>query len=143
MKLHLTRFITLLLCLLPFHLQAENSDIEVKNGWINNLPPSIPMRAGYMLLENGGNKPMRITRIESNAFATVEIHETRSEQGVMKMVEIGAIEIPADGTAELKPGGMHLMLIKPQTNLSPGSEIPLTLFFDDGSSLDTQLKVSE
>ena len=133
----------ILMTMLSSSALSDSSRVEASNGWINNLPPSIPMRAGYMLLQNDSDNPVTITRIESSAFGSVEMHQTRNEHGLMKMVEISSIEIPADGRAELKPGGMHLMLMQPQIALPPGTEVPLTLYFEDGGQLDVRLKVAE
>lgn len=143
MKFKLIRLLTLSLATLVSGIHADSSQVEARNGWINNLPPSVPMRAGYLLLENDGRQAVSVERIESNAFGSVEMHQTVSEQGVMKMIEISAIQIPADGQAELKPGGMHLMLMQPRIALPPGTEVPLTLHFDDGGQMEIRLKVAD
>jgi copper(I)-binding protein len=58
----------------------------------------------------------------------------------MRPVE-GGLEIPAGGAVELKPGGLHLMLIGLKAPLSEGGNVPLTLVFDNGMRVDAALSV--
>ena len=120
---------------------ADSSQIEFSDGWIKDLPPVVPMRAGYLTIENRGQQAVRITGLQSDAFARVELHETVMQDGLMRMVEIENLEIAPGAVVELKPGGKHLMLIAPLTALEPGAEIELSVDFDDGGSLKTQLPI--
>ena len=61
------------------------------------------------------------------------MHEHRTDNGVMKMREVGSILIKAHAQTELKPGGYHLMLIGVKRPLAEGDSVAITLTFDDGS----------
>ncbi|WP_374436122.1 copper chaperone PCu(A)C [Inhella sp.] len=61
------------------------------------------------------------------AAARVEIHEMRMDDGVMKMREVPALELPAGQMVTLKPGGYHLMLMGLKQPLKAGDTLPLTL----------------
>ncbi|MBH9578248.1 copper chaperone PCu(A)C [Inhella proteolytica] len=61
------------------------------------------------------------------AAARVEIHEMRMDDGVMKMREVPALELPAGQAVTLKPGGYHLMLMGLKQPLKAGDTLPLTL----------------
>ena len=131
------------LILVASSLHADSTAVEASNGWINNLPPSVPMRAGYLQLNNNSDQAVRLVGVESSAFERVEIHETRMQDGVMKMQELDHINIPASGAAELKPGAMHLMMMNPKIDLNPGTEIPVTLHFNDGGVQQVSFKVKK
>ena len=64
---------------------------------------------------------------------------------VMTMRPAGALELPAGKTVELKPGGLHLMLMDLKGPLAAGSSVPLTLLLKDSkgveSRVETQLSV--
>ena len=123
-------FITFLIISMPSVAQP----LHVSDAWIKNLPPAIPMRAGYMQLMNHDANPATIVSISSDAFEKVEIHQTMNIDGVMSMHPINTLVLEANGMVSLKPGGMHLMLMKPTRELKIGDEIELVLQFDNDSS---------
>ena len=51
------------------------------------------------------------------------------------------VKVPAGGMAELKPGGMHLMLMKIKNPLKEEDRIPVKLEFASANTLDTYLAV--
>ena len=132
-----------LLCLFAFGAFADTSRIDFSGGWIKQLPPVVPMRAGYLTIENRSARNHRISAIQSQSFDSVEVHESKLQDGVMKMVELDSIELPAGARVELKPGGKHLMLIGPEHNLQVGERVQVTITFDDGSAQRVQLEVRQ
>ncbi len=126
----------LLLCMaLPLAAWATNDPLTVRNAWIKQLPPVVPVRAGYVTLVNNGKQPLRLVAVSGEDFARVELHETELVDGTMRMLQRDAFDIPAGGALELKPGGKHLMLFDPARPLSAGDSTELLLEFDDGSSV--------
>jgi copper(I)-binding protein len=122
---------------------ADSSQVTFSGGWIKQLPPVVPMRAGYLTIENNGDSNAEITAIQSESFERVEMHETMMVDGMMKMVEQESIVVPAHGKTELKPGGKHLMLITPLTDLQIGDTVNLTVSFSDEQSQQVQLVVKQ
>ena len=51
---------------------------------------------------------------------------------MMKMRRIDKIDIPANGQASLRPGGLHVMLIGLNQVIEVGKPVELTLVFSDG-----------
>jgi periplasmic copper chaperone A len=60
---------------------------------------------------------------------------------MMRMRRIERIEVPAQGSVELEPGALHLMLIGLTGELVPGGAVDLTLSFDDGSQAQVKAPV--
>jgi copper(I)-binding protein len=52
------------------------------------------------------------------------------DNGVMRMRPIEALDIPANGTVELKPGGTHVMLMELKQPLQAGAALELDLKFE-------------
>ena len=50
---------------------------------------------------------------------------------VMKMREVNGVDLPANKTVELKPGGYHVMLMGLNAQAKVGDVIPLTLIFEN------------
>jgi hypothetical protein len=97
--------------------------------------------AAYMLLRNGGQTVDRLIRAESDVAAAVELHKTTMEGNMMKMAPVENIEIPAQGQAELKPGGLHVMLIGLKRELKPDEKIRLKLHFEKAGAQEVEAVV--
>ncbi|MCS6836145.1 MAG: copper chaperone PCu(A)C [Anaerolineae bacterium] len=92
--------------------------------------------AAYMTITNTGDKPVRIVSASAEAakVGLTEIHETIMQGDVMRMNELAeGLLIDPGQTVELKPGGLHIMLMELQAPLMEGEAIALTLSLDDGS----------
>ncbi len=86
--------------------------------------------AAYMKLSNSGDTPDKLLAVKSDAAGDAMLHESRMEDGIMKMLHVDGIEIPAHGSAELKPLGFHVMLMGLKQPLKAGATLPLTLVFE-------------
>ena len=98
----------------------------------------------FMVIENAGDTPDQLVgaAVSPGIAGAVEIHETTvGENDVMQMRPVQAIEVPARGSVELKPGGYHIMLLDVQRDLNPGDTVTLTLSFASGASLDVDATV--
>jgi len=98
---------------------------------ISEPPPGRAMSAGYLTLRNNTNSVIRISGVDSPQFGFVEIHETRLENGVAKMLLVPELLIPAQSSISLQPGGKHLMLMRP---IGAPEDISLS-FYDDETLL--------
>ena len=125
------RLLLFLLLVLPGSAFAE---LDIHNAWIRNLPATVPVRAGYMTVHNAQTQTVSIISIRSNAFASVEIHQTITQDGLMRMEPVPILTIEADSTVQLTPGGLHLMMINPTEPTKPGDSLEIVIEFDDGST---------
>ncbi len=85
--------------------------------------------AVYLVLRNDGEETDRLTGAETPAAAAVQIHESRVVDDVMRMQRVEGLDIPPGEAVELKPGGLHLMLLGLTRSLIEGEEIDLTFHF--------------
>lgn len=108
--------------------------LAVRDGWIRPAPPTAPVRAGYVVLENRSGSEIAIDAVRSEAFGAIEIHEMHDVDGVMRMRRVPRLVVEADASVELKPGGLHLMLFRPATVLESGTVATL-VFSSDGADV--------
>lgn len=102
------------------------------------------MAAVFGTLVNNGHHEARIVSGSSPAAGHVEVHEVAGEAGAKAMrPKEGGIVLPAGGSHELVPGGDHLMLMDLTAPLSAGSDIELTVRFEDGSTLPVTVQVRD
>lgn len=114
--------------------------VHVAHAWIRWLPENLPA-AGYMVIENDGDKAVRLIGAESPDYASVMLHRSQPINGMDNMSMIASIEVPAHGQVALAPGGYHLMLSGARHTIKPGDQVSLTLHFADGQSLQTDFPV--
>ncbi len=72
----------------------------------------------------------------SDAASTVELHEMVMDGGAMKMrPKDGGFVIPARGTVNLDPGGLHIMLIGLTRDIKAGDTVNAELELSDGTTI--------
>ena len=108
---------------------------QVKDGWVRMPPSKMPMLAGFGRIVNRCAMPLTIVAARSPSFGSVELHETRLVDGVNRMRPVPTLRIPPDGAVQLKPGGLHLMLMRPAAALKPGSRIVVEFELAGGGTL--------
>ena len=129
----------LVFCLLfPNMVRAE---LSISDAWIRNLPPTVPMRAGYLEIHNPGPKSVTIVDVSSETFARIEIHESIEQNGSMRMERVHNLTIAAGATVKLAPSGLHLMMMQPASPLKPGTIVEIALKLDDGREQTLELVV--
>jgi copper(I)-binding protein len=92
-----------------------------------------------MKIENNGTEADRLVDASSNVSKITELHET--VEGKMRRVK--AIEVPAGKTVELKPGGLHVMLINLKEPLKEGQTVEITLKFEKSGEIKVQAPVKK
>jgi hypothetical protein len=130
----------MLLLILPGSAVAE---LEIHDAWIKNLPPAVPVRAGYMTIRNAQPNAVSIIAIRSDAFASVEIHRTIAEDGMMRMEPVPTLVIEPDSSVQLAPGGLHLMMMNPTQATRPGDVLQIVIELDDGSAQSLNMTVKK
>ncbi len=127
------------------HSKHNHSDgkIMVHNPWVRAVPPVSETSAAYMMLMNHGDKDDQLISVKSSIAKVVEIHNVKDENGVMKMFPVKLVEIPAGENLELKPGGLHLMLMKLNKTLKINDEIEFILHFKNSGKLKVIAPVKE
>ena len=137
---------TLLLCVPALGIGASPAPaaLRVEQGWVRPSVLGQQGTGGYMKLT--ARASLRLVGASSPVAGVAEIHEMKMDGQVMTMRPAGALELPAGKTVELKPGGLHLMLMDLKQPLAAGSSVPLTLVLRDRrgveSRVETQLLVS-
>ena len=97
--------------------------------------------AAYASLRNSGSEEDALIGAETDAAEMVELHETIVESGVMRMRPVTRLSVPPGGSLELRPGGLHLMLINLRRDLRPGDRFTLSLTFERAGRLVVDVPV--
>jgi copper(I)-binding protein len=114
--------------------------LQVQDAWARSAASGTTTGA-FATIVNPTGETDRLVGAESDAAQMVEIHETRMVGDIMQMRPAEAIEIPAGGRVELKPGSYHLMLIELRRDLQPGEKLTITLIFEKAGRLEVEAEV--
>ena len=134
------RLLLILLLILPGRAFAE---LDISDAWIKNLPPTIPVRAGYMTIHNAQTRTLSIVAMHSDAFTSIEIHQTIEQDGLMRMQPVPNLTIEPDSSVQLAPGGLHLMMMNPIKPTKPGDRLVIVIELDDGSTQSLNMIVKK
>lgn len=140
------RKITLVaICMTAFFSAAAAQDkgIEIERAHARIIPAN-RMGAVYLTIVNGTKETDRLVSASTPMAGTAELHTTTTDNGVMKMrpVENGIVVKPGE-SAELKPGGLHIMLMNLKSTPKPGESFPLTLTFQKAGAVATTVTVDK
>jgi copper(I)-binding protein len=121
--------------------QVWAGGLQIREGFIRELPPGQSTSAAYMDLLNSGDRPIAIIGANSDSAASAQLHNHQHSNGMMQMVPVNRLEIPAHGHVLLAPGGYHLMLINLKHSLRVGDQVGITLFDEEGKFYPVKIPV--
>ncbi len=101
-----------------------------------------PMSAAYAVVRNAGDVDDAIVSVSTPVAAEAQLHttvENSSGGGTMKRVD--SIPVPAGGSATLRMGGYHVMLMGLSQPLAEGTTVTMTWSFRSGASITTAFPV--
>ena len=117
--------------------------LSVNDGW------SRPAAAGnngaaYFAIRNGAVHANTLLGLTTDIAGQAEMHITMVDaNNVMSMHPQATVDIPAGGTVEFKPGGLHVMLIGLKQDLKAGDTYTLTLQFRNAGDVPVTVMVRD
>ena len=123
------------------HPMAES--VTLKNQWASSAEAGLA--AVFGTFANTGHHEARIVSGTSPVAGRVEVHEVVPDAAGDKTMrpKANGVTVPAGETRELIPGGDHLVLLELKQPLQPGADVPLTVVFEDGSTLPITAQVRD
>ncbi|MEM7461258.1 MAG: copper chaperone PCu(A)C [Pseudomonadota bacterium] len=120
-----------------------HGDLVIENAWIRAAPAGAPVAGGYMKITNKGQTADKLVSVSAEFSGMSEIHEMSMEGDVMKMRPIDGLVIGPGETVELKPGGFHLMFMKPKAQVKDGDTHTVTLTFENAGVVEMDMPVGK
>jgi copper(I)-binding protein len=125
---------------------AAGPKISVEALWGRTSPTSADASAFYVTIKNTGTAADKLIGAKSDACGLLELHETVDKGGgMMEMQPIAGqmIEIPAGGSVDLKPGGMHIMCMMKKADFAAGTKLSLTLVFEKSGEMKLEAEIKD
>lgn len=116
-------------------------NISVEAAWSRATPGGAQVAGGYMKITNNGKDADRLTGGSFPIASKFEVHEMKTDNGVMTMRPVGSLEIKPGETIEFKPGGYHVMFMGLKQGLKDGDTVKGTLTFEKAGKLEVEYRV--
>lgn len=116
--------------------------LKIENPYARATVPGQKAAGGFMKIENKGTADQLIAA-SSPVAGEMQLHTMTMDGNVMKMREVKVIEVPANGSVELKPGGLHLMFMDIKSPLKAGEAVPVKLKFQKAGEVEIKVPVRE
>ena len=114
---------------------TATAEIELQGARVRAPIPGQEVTAGYLQITNLGSGPRVLIGVSSTEADRVEIHQTRTEDGMMQMQQLDTVALPGGETVTFAEGSTHLMIFALSADAIEASEIPLLFQFEDGETL--------
>lgn len=139
------RFLSFFLFLLPLLFAIAGGAayaqpmLQVDQAWARVSVPGQKSSGAFMRLT--AREPLSLVGGSSPAAGSVEVHEMKMEGDVMRMRPLPSLALAPGRAVELKPGGLHLMLMDLKAPLANGTRVPVTLLLRDGKGAEQRVTV--
>lgn len=105
----------------------SQAEVVVTGAWVRATVVSQKATGAFMKLVSDND--VTLVSARSDIAGTVEVHEMKMENDVMRMRAVDGLKLPASQPVELKSGGYHLMMMDLKKQLKVGTEAQITLVF--------------
>jgi copper(I)-binding protein len=116
--------------------------ISVNDAWAR------PAQAGgnsavYFTIQNGGETDT-LKEARCDVAKMVQLHMTQTDAaGNSAMIHQESVPAPAGQAVEFKPGGLHVMLMNLNADLTPGQNLDVTLVFEKAGEVKVTAPIRE
>jgi copper(I)-binding protein len=125
---------------MDMHHDMNQAGITVEHAWARATAPSQHVGGVFLTLTDHGAAD-QLVGAASPISETVELHETVSDNGVMKMRPVPVLALDTGKSLELKPGSYHLMVMGLKQQLKQGDTFPVTLTFAHAAPITVTVTV--
>jgi len=105
--------------------------------------PGAVNSAAFFELKNAGKHDIIIVGAKSGVAKMTQIHNHINDQGVMKMRQVEKLTLAAGDELAFKPGGLHIMFMGLEPNISEGQMIDFQLLLASGKTIDISAMVGK
>ncbi|PLX37848.1 MAG: hypothetical protein C0606_06180 [Hyphomicrobiales bacterium] len=121
--------------------QATVGPLTVSGPFARATPGAARAGIAYLTIRNAGGEPDRLVSAAADVSDRVELHTHIEDNGILRMRQVEAIDVPANGMTALKPGGLHVMFIGLKAPLKKGQHFPLSLTFEKAGTVTIEMPV--
>ncbi len=118
---------------------GQAGDIQVASAFARPAMKLFDAGAVFMELRNVGAVDDRLLAVETPRSLLPRIHDASHSHRELRTMPFEPLVIPALGSVQLRPGGLHMMLLEFRGEMVEGQEVPLRLEFEHAGRIDLAL----
>ncbi len=130
-------------CLSATAHEYQAGELQIEHPWSREMPPVAPTAAVYFVVHNKGSQADRLLGAQTPVAGSAEFHEHVHADGLMKMQQVQAVDIPPGGEVQFAPMAYHVMLFNLKRQMQDGEHFPLTLTFEKAGTLELDVTVQK
>jgi copper(I)-binding protein len=136
------RAILLCLGMILFLGACASKELSVKEPWARSGTTG-GNSAVYMIIDNPTDEDEILLNATSDVADSVELHMSKmsEDNSMMMMQRKENIPIPSGASVELKPGGLHIMLIDLNHDLMAGETFSVALQFQNAGEIMIEVPI--
>jgi protein SCO1/2 len=121
----------------------EPAGLRVVDAWARAVPATSGVGAVFLTVVNDADEGDALVAadVDPAVAERVELHQSRTIDGVTSMGPVERIPVPGRGQTRLEPGGYHLMLQGLRHDLEAGQQVSLTLHFERAGRISVSAPV--
>ncbi|MFO1154694.1 MAG: copper chaperone PCu(A)C [Rhodospirillales bacterium] len=116
-------------------------DLQITHPWARASAGAATAGAAYMQISTRGTAADQLVAASTPVAGKAELHTHVTEGDIMRMRPVDSIAIAPGQPTELKPGGLHVMLLDLKAPLKEGESFPLTLNFAHAGTITVEVAV--
>lgn len=117
------------------------AQLTIEAPWARATVPAARVAGAYLTVRNQSFLADRLIGASSPVAARVEFHLHIADGEIMRMRQVQALDVPANGSLALKPGAAHLMFVDIRRPFKKGDVVPVTLRFERAGELTVRAPV--
>jgi copper(I)-binding protein len=116
--------------------------IRIEQAWARATPGGSTIGGAYLRVTNTGSTPDRLVSGQAAIAERFELHEMSMTDGVMKMRPLAdGITLAPGQTVEMRPGGLHVMLVGLKQPLKAGESFSSVLNLEKAGTVNVNFVV--
>lgn len=123
---------------------SSEKGVTVHNAWMR---PTVQGENGavYFVVSNHSGEADELVGASSAIAELVEIHEGSMAEGadVMQMNQVFSVPLERGAEVAFEPGGLHMMLVNLNQEVTVGENVELTLHFKNHEDIPVSVSVAE
>lgn len=120
---------------------AAQAQVSVTDAWARETIGAGKTSAGYARIVNTGAAD-RLLSVSTPAAGMADVHQSIEQGGMMRMLPVKSLEIPARGETLLKPGGYHIMIMNAQKPFKVGEQLEFTFTFEHAGKITVPVRLA-
>lgn len=126
-------------CFTTLFTPLAQAELKISDAWVKPTVPGQPVAAAYMKLSADNN--VELVEAFSPVAEKTEIHSMSMNGNIMRMKRLDRLPLKAGQVVELKPGGLHIMLITLAHQIKEGEVVPIRLVTQDAHGKKTTITI--